>query len=339
MPLALLGAFVLPGALLGACAGSIGSIGPLGSLPDPETRTARAAALAEAGGFQRLPDTEGGRASGLPVAAWLRPGARKDCLRVYLEGDGLAWRTRWRSAADPTPVDPVGLRLALADASNATLVYLARPCQLGGASRPPCRPLLWTAARYGEEVLQAVSDRLDGILPARTSGAGPAGEAAGRPISDALDLTLVGYSGGGVLAALLAAHRDDVDRLVTIAAPLDLDHWTEARRVSPLRLSLSPMQETDRLRGIPQLHFVSEADGSVPVESTERFHEALRPDAPSRLHRIEGVGHADWPDRWRAIRSRLGPHCGAPSRESRAPSRPPTTSLPAAASLQKSRAR
>jgi esterase/lipase len=40
--------------------------------------------------------------------------------------------------------------------------------------------------------------------------------------SGASRLRLVGYSGGGVMAMLLAARRDDVAQVVTIAAPLRL---------------------------------------------------------------------------------------------------------------------
>lgn len=57
-----------------------------------------------------------------------RPGTG-DVLRVYIEGDGHAWQSRTRPSADPTPHNPVGLRLALADPSPAPLLYLARPCQ------------------------------------------------------------------------------------------------------------------------------------------------------------------------------------------------------------------
>ena len=48
-------------------------------------------------------------------------------------------------------------------------------------------------------------------------------------------VTLVGWSGGGVMAALVAARREDVAGLVTIAAPLDLAVWTRSRGLSPLQ--------------------------------------------------------------------------------------------------------
>jgi pimeloyl-ACP methyl ester carboxylesterase len=50
---------------------------------------------------------------------------------------------------------------------------------------------------------------------------------------------LVGWSGGGVMATLVAARRADVAGLITIAAPLDVAAWTQGRGISPL-LGLDP---------------------------------------------------------------------------------------------------
>ena len=52
---------------------------------------------------------------------------------------------------------------------------------------------------------------------------------------------LFGYSGGGVVAALLAAHFSNTKRLVTIAAPLDLDAWVHLHGFSPMEGSLNPL--------------------------------------------------------------------------------------------------
>ena len=52
-------------------------------------------------------------------------------LRVYIEGDGFAWVNRTTPSDDPTPRNPLGLKLAAADPSPNVL-YLARPCQYVG---------------------------------------------------------------------------------------------------------------------------------------------------------------------------------------------------------------
>lgn len=53
-------------------------------------------------------------------------------LTIYIEGDGLAWINRSSPSADPTPTDPIALKLALAQ-PEGNAVYLARPCQYAGA--------------------------------------------------------------------------------------------------------------------------------------------------------------------------------------------------------------
>lgn len=195
---------------------------------------------------------------------------------------------------DPTPTDPIGLKLALADRSAATLVYLARPCQYANPMGRSCRPLLWTAARYGDEILDATDERLDEIL---------------APLVPR-EVTLVGFSGGGVVASLLAARRDDITRLITVAAPLDIDAWTQAQDVSPLLRSSSPMDVVDALRSLPQDHFLGLQDERVPPDVIERFDRALGDEAPSRVHRVQDASHLDWPGRWAALLDGLEPLCG-----------------------------
>ena len=57
-------------------------------------------------------------------------------LFVYVEGDGTPWIREHRLSIDPTPVNPVLLRLML-PASHAA-IYLGRPCYFGLATSPGC---------------------------------------------------------------------------------------------------------------------------------------------------------------------------------------------------------
>ena len=61
------------------------------------------------------------------LTAYHRIAEPGEALTVYIEGDGQAWLSRSRLATDPTPTDPVALRLAALDPSP-NVVYLARPC-------------------------------------------------------------------------------------------------------------------------------------------------------------------------------------------------------------------
>lgn len=100
-------------------------------------------------------------------------------LHVYIEGDGKAWRNRRQPTDNPTPDDPVGLRLAAVDRHDAVL-YLSRPCQfVKGTNLRNCGVPLWTSARFAEPVINDI----DHILNQAKSRAG------------ASRLVLVGYSG------------------------------------------------------------------------------------------------------------------------------------------------
>ncbi|MFP4386937.1 MAG: alpha/beta hydrolase, partial [Alphaproteobacteria bacterium] len=50
-------------------------------------------------------------------------------LSIYIEGDGLAWIKRTRPSGNPTPTNPVALRLAASDNISQNIIYIARPCQ------------------------------------------------------------------------------------------------------------------------------------------------------------------------------------------------------------------
>ena len=256
------------------------------SIPDSDERRASATRIAAEFGFERQ-GVIADEADELPIAAWVRRlpnnGESKPAVHIYIEGDGVAWQSRRRLSLDPTPVTPIALALAAEDASRATVVYLGRPCQYGFPAKNSCRPFLWTAARYGEVVIEAMNRRIDAL---RTE------------LEHDAPITLIGYSGGGVVAALLAARRSDVHLLVTIAAPLDVDAWTRNANVSPLLASLSPANATGRLRGIRQHHFVGRDDTAVPISVTENFHHALGPDAPSTLTVVDDMDHRSWPRVW-----------------------------------------
>jgi len=221
------------------------------SLPTPLARREAADALAARQGWQRvvLP------AGAFELAAYV-PGVpgTGDALTVYLEGDGFAWSSPSQPSADPTPIDPVGLKLALAH-PEGNAAYLARPCQFVGAQGAGCSGRYWTGQRFAPEVIEAENRALD-ALKARFQ---------------ASRLTLVGYSGGGAVAALLAARRSDVTRLVTVAGNLDPAAWARHHRVPPLTGSLNPADAIDALLGIPQWHFVGGRDAVVPPELAKSF--------------------------------------------------------------------
>ncbi len=219
----------------------------------------------------------------LAVAAPRRAGA--ETLTVYLEGDGFAYVTAGQPARDPTPADPVALRLALADPAAGATAWIGRPCQYTQPEHGRgCQVGYWTTRRYAPEVLDSVEAALD-VLKRR---------------SGSRRLVLVGYSGGGAVAVLLAARRADVVKVITVAADLDLDYWTRRDGFSPLSGSLDPARYSERLRKIPQLHFTGGKDRVVGTDVVRSYLDHFPPDGTARLVEIPDFTHSccwarDWP--------------------------------------------
>lgn len=252
------------------------------TIPSPAERRELAAQLAGARGWQgRVLTTDR-----LPLFSYAPDRqAAGEQLTVYIEGDGFAWLTRSQPSADPTPREPVALRLALAQPAGK-IAYLARPCQYVDAERSGCSARYWTEARFAPEVI-AATDQAVTQLKATTG---------------AERLVLVGYSGGAAVAALLAARRDDVVRLVTVAGNLDHRAWTRHHGVSPLNASLNPADSLVRLAGLPQQHFVGERDTVIPPALVADFVARLGPQAPASVRVVEGFDHqCCWAERWPAL--------------------------------------
>ena len=183
-------------------------------------------------------------------------------LVVYLDGDGLPWgRDGQHAASDPTTRNPLALKLLIA--SDAPGVYLSRPCyqELRDAG---CTPQVWTSGRYASDVVGSMAAAIRRIAAQRRS----------PPI------VLVGYSGGGVLALLIAEQLDHVAKVITLGANLDTDAWTQHHGYLPLTDSLSPASST-HLHAWPELHLQGGRDVVVPASTTDAYF--LRyPDAQRR---------------------------------------------------------
>ena len=219
------------------------------------------------------------------LAAYARFAA-SPVLRVYIEGDGHPWARPDTPSDDPTPWTPVGLELAALDPS-LSVAYLARPCQFGTPGKDRnCGVYYWTDGRYAEPVVASLNAAIDRLLAA----------------SGAHSLELIGFSGGGALATLIAARRHDVANLRTVAANLDTADWTVRQRLSPLAGSLNPADFAERLQGLPQTHFSGAADSVVDIAVTRAFvGRFVRTDCVD-IEIVPGAGHADgWQALWPAL--------------------------------------
>lgn len=193
------------------------------------------------------------------VHAWLRDRGG-ETLTVVIEGDGASWfNPRW-PPADPTPEASQAAALALALPGSAA--YLARPCQFERTSA--CRLEHWTSARFAPELVTALDRGLSEL----------------KRLSGVKSLRLVGHSGGGVMAVLLAQRRTDVRGVMTLMAPLAVEEWTA-------RLELSPLDGTDPMRlpplSVPAVHVAGGRDSIVPAEIVRHYVAA------------KGGKYVEWP--------------------------------------------
>ncbi len=245
------------------------------------TRLRHADELAAVAGWQRIYlDAEPFRLAAY-VPARTSGGA---ALTVYIEGDGLAFITRSQVSLDPTPLRPTALELALRHPQGAA-AYLARPCQyVAGTDARNCSAAYWTDARFAAEVVTATGKAVDQLK-----------ERAG-----ARSLVLVGFSGGGAVAALVAARRSDVDMLITVAGNLDHRAWTDYHHVPPLTASLNAADAWQALAGLPQRHFMGSEDGVINRTVMASYIARFPPGQRPQVRVIDGYDHhccwaRDWP--------------------------------------------
>ena len=206
-------------------------------------------------------------------------------IRVYIEGDGRAWETKSRLSDDPTPSNPVALTLATADPSDA-IAYIARPGQFSAPDSAECDSTYWSARRFAPEVVEAFNKAIDVL----------------KEKSGAKNVELVGYSGGGAIVVLLAARRNDVTSLRTIAGNLDPKALCDYHKVSSLDGSMDPLDVAEKVANIPQRHFVSSGDSVVPASIAESFAGKTGDQKHESITMVPGTTHtAGWQKAWPSL--------------------------------------
>lgn len=211
-------------------------------------------------------------------------------ITVYIEGDGLAWISSTTASLNPTPNNPVGLELALRHSGHAA--YLARPCQYV-LNDKHCRVSYWTNRRFAPEVVEATSRAVD-VIKAKWG-------------ADTVEL--VGYSGGGAVAALVAARRTDVSRLITVAGNLDHVAWSRAQRITPLKGSLNAADEWHALASTPQIHFVGERDDNITAAIVHAYAMRFPARSPITVRLVPEQDHSCcWIPLWEDLLQEIENH-------------------------------
>jgi pimeloyl-ACP methyl ester carboxylesterase len=247
-------------------------------------RNNQADTLSTSGGFEK----EIVKTSHFYLLTYQKISESNQIVSIYIEGDGLAYLDSYRPSLNPTPIDPVSLKLAVLDPSPNVL-YIARPCQyVPREVNPNCQNEYWTSKRYSPEVVESINETIDKI----------------KNNNKLQDVRLIGFSGGGSVAAILAATRTDVIDLRTVAGNLDTTKFTRLHNTSPLTGSLNPVDYADKLKDIPQIHFIGADDDIVPIEVVYSYQEKIKKFDPD-LHCVTTQSFANtshtegWEDIWK----------------------------------------
>lgn len=216
------------------------------------------------------------------IATWQRISKTHDTINIYIEGDGRVRRSRTSVTDDPTPKNALALQLATLD-PTPSVVYIARPCQFSPDDLiTVCDSKYWQQARYSTTVVNAIDQAINQI----------------KTQSSAKKINLIGYSGGGTIAVLIAAKRNDIASIRTVAGNLDLLAMEKYHRSSPLNESLDPLDVAQQIKHIPQLHFVGKKDKVVPNQVAQNFCRAANMDK-NQIVILENADHkTGWIENW-----------------------------------------
>lgn len=231
--------------------------------------------------------------------------AKGQPARIYIEGDGQAWQSKRTVSRDPTPMNPIGLKLAAQDDSR-NVIYLARPCQYPektkqiwtayhnpgevdietGKVKEDCNPAYWTDKRVAPEVIASYEDALNYY----------------KNEYNIPSFEVIGYSGGAAVAAILAAERTDITSLRTVAGNLDHTAFTNLHGVSPMAGSLNPVDYAAELAEIPQRHFIGQRDDVITPVVYESYAQNIADKRCLSVTLVERADHlTGMVEQWRDL--------------------------------------
>jgi hypothetical protein len=227
------------------------------------------------------------KAGDFTLMTYQRFNRNADTIRIYIEGDGRAWETKHRLSDDPTPLNPVALRLAAIDPAD-NIAYIARPGQYSPTGMPDCDSKYWSGSRFSKKVINSFDRAIDLL----------------KKESHARQVDLIGYSGGGAIAVLVAAERSDVVGLRTVAGNLDSRAFCQYHHVSELNDSMDPIDVAKKIAHIPQRHFAGSKDKIVPFAIAESFVMMEGDSDCRRITIVKDAAHNDgWTKRWKKLLS------------------------------------
>jgi hypothetical protein len=101
---------------------------------------------------------------------------------------------------------------------------------------------------------------------------------------------------------LIAAERNDIASIRTVAGNIDHAAFTSLHRVTPLRHSLDPASVAWRIRKIPQWHFFGDRDKIVPKSIGDSYLSKGGESHCAKIRALAEVTHnKGWDQVWRNL--------------------------------------
>lgn len=207
---------------------------------------------------------------------------------LYIEGDGTPFANADTASLNPTPTDPIGLRLAARDGGK-NAIWLARPCQYnqGWQNGKDCPQTYWTNKRFAPEVIDAYMSALDNI----------------KRYNNVTAFNIVGYDGGAAIATILAAKRDDILSLRTVAGNLDHRTTSQLHNTTFLDGSLNPIDFAAQAARLPQRHFIGKLDRITPPAVYNSYAQNAGDGSCMNVSLVDNADHErGWVEQWTVLK-------------------------------------
>lgn len=227
------------------------------------------------------------------LTAYERMHERFKPATIYIEGDGELTTDFRMDSKNPTPRNPVALHLATKDKAE-NVAWIARPCQYYGIEE--CSEAYWNNERYSPEVVSAYNIALDEI----------------KRRYDIEGFHLIGFDGGAAVAAILAAQRNDILTLRTVAGNLNTTLYASEHQIPPLAGSLNPADFAHKLADLPQTHYIGGQDEVISPALLHSYLQAVGPSNCVQYHFIQEAEHDQgWVEKWPGFLADM-PTCRGP---------------------------
>lgn len=202
----------------------------------------------------------------------------------YIEGDGAAFIGRYQISQNPTPIRPMLLGLAVMD-DRPNVVYISRPCQYTDVHlNLKCQNnAYWTNLRMSDEVVGSINEVINTVNTEKNK------------------FHLIGYSGGGGIAVLIAARNNLVKNIITLSGNLDITRFCEYHHTRPMIGSLNPIEYVTQINKIPQIHISGGDDKIVPPFIADKFVEASNSKCVTREIFVKNAHSSGWDKVWQYI--------------------------------------